>query len=138
MGGLEQPRRQTWVLRLPPEKRQELQRALLQRLKASLDKLEKVQIDKPGNWRLWREKLVSERYWQSLVDAEKLVSQEIAECLDEADELAPGWKGSIVQHAVQEWRAEKQHYADKKVQKKLVEHQKKLKEKEERAKEQDK
>lgn len=34
----------------------------------------------PGNWNLWRQKLISERYWASLVEAERLVSEEISAC----------------------------------------------------------
>merc|ERR1719293_440473 len=64
-----------WVLRLPVEDRGNLQKALMRRLVASIDRLDKVQRDKPGNWKLWQEKLVSERYWISLCEAEKFVGE---------------------------------------------------------------
>lgn len=135
-----QPTQQTstWVARLPIEKRKELHQALMKRLVSSLDKLEKVQTDKPGTWKLWREKLVSERYWQSLLDGERLVGQEIDDCQDEADEIEPGWKEIIFRQAVNIWRADKHYEKEKKVLKKEVEKQKKAKEKEGRAKELDK
>lgn len=119
-----------WVQRLPPEGRQCLRRALMKRLVSCLDKLEQVQRDKPGNWKLWRGKLVSEHYWGSLCDAEKLVSEEIDACISEAEELQPGWKDHIFMEAVQCWRMQKAHEAAKKNAKKSVVQEKKEKEKE--------
>lgn len=127
-----------WITKLPAEVRADLQRALVRRLVASLDNLETVQRDKPGNWKLWREKLVSERYWLSLCETEKFVSEEIDGCVAEADQLEPGWKQHIFRQAVQCWRMQKQQVFEKKVQKKAVVNEKKVKEKEERQVEQEK
>jgi len=128
------PPREPWIEKLSPQERTLLQNALMQRLVKSIDRLDQVQRDKPGNWKLWRGKLVSERYWASLCDAERLVGEEIDSCLFEADELEPGWRDIFFQQAVQIYRIEKQRERDKKDMKKEVEKQKKQKEKEERRK----
>jgi len=135
----------SWVHKVPQEERGVLQKALMRRLVCCIDKLDQVQRDKPGNWKLWRGKLVSERYWGSLCDAEKLVSEEIDSCIAEAEELEPGWRQHIFPQAVQFWRMQKQHEMDKLAHKKAVDHEKKKKEKEhnrkkveERLKEEDK
>ncbi|CAE7757059.1 unnamed protein product, partial [Symbiodinium pilosum] len=58
-----------WVRQmLTQEERRVLQQALMRRLVSCLDRLDQVQRDKPGNYRLWRGKLVSERYWASLLE----------------------------------------------------------------------
>lgn len=123
-----------WAHKLSQDERMSLQQALMRRLVKDIERLDKVQRDKPGNWKLWRGKLVSERFWASLCDAERLIGEEIDACLAEADEIQPGWREHIFQQAVQVWRMEKQHVVEKKVQKKAVEQQKKQKEKEERRK----
>merc|ERR1711920_845711 len=79
-----------WVQNLSPDERGILQKALMRRLVCCIDKLDQVQRDKPGNWKLWRGKLVSERYWGSLCEAERLVGEEIDSCISEAEELEPG------------------------------------------------
>merc|ERR1711870_132143 len=99
---------------VPPEERMGLKQALMKRLVACIDPLDQVQRDKPGNWKLWRGKLVSERYWGSLVDAERLVSEEIDMCIAEANEIEPGWSSQIFQHALHIWRQQKQELAQKK------------------------
>jgi len=124
-----------WVQRLPPEEHQNLQRALMRRLVANMDKLDQVHNDKPGNWKLWRAKLVSERYWMSLCEAERLVSEEINSCVAEADELNPGWHEHIFQQALHYWTMGKQQDMEKRMQKKAVEQGKKEKEKEVKRKE---
>merc|ERR1711972_866675 len=91
--------------------------------------------DKPGNWKLWRGKLVSERYWGSLVDAEKIVSEEIDLCIKEAEELEPGWRDHVFQQAVQIWRRQKQEHGERKEKIKEKVHEKKAMEKEIRRKE---
>lgn len=114
-----------WTVRVPADQRGGLQRALLFRLVACIDKLDQVQKDKPGHWKLWQSKLVSEQYWDSLVEAEKMVSNEIESCIVEAEELQPGWKEHIFMQAVQHWRQTKQKEEEKKQAKKEVEKEKK-------------
>merc|ERR1712087_236018 len=104
----------SWVQRIPPEEKQHLKQALMKRLVGCIDPLDQVQRDKPGNWKLWRGKLVSERYWNSLVESEKIVSEEIDACIAEANELEPGWRDHVFQHAVQIWRRQKQELGEKK------------------------
>jgi len=116
-----------WTRKVPPEERQALQKALMHRLVSCISKLDQVQRDKPGNWKLWQTKLVSERYWGSLVDAEKVVSQEIDACVAEAEEIEPGWRDHIFPQAVQCYRMQKQQEHEKKMVKKAVEHEKKQK-----------
>lgn len=124
-----------WIQKVPGEERSELHRALMRRLVGCIDKLDQVQKDKPGNWKLWRAKLVSERFWSSLCEAEQLVSQEVDSCIAEAAELQPEWKDHIFPQAVQCWRMQKQHDLEKKAAKKAVVHEKKQKEKEVKRKE---
>jgi len=119
-----------WISKVPGEELSDLQRALMRRLVGCIDKLDQVQKDKPGNWKLWRAKLVSERFWSSLCEAEQLVSQEVDSCIAEAAELQPEWKDHIFPQAVQCWRMQKQHDLEKKAAKKAVVHEKKQKEKE--------
>jgi len=119
-----------WINKVPGEERTELQRALMRRLVGCIDKLDQVQKDKPGNWKLWRAKLVSERFWSSLCEAEQLVSQEVDSCIAEAGELQPEWKDHIFAQAVHCWRTQKQQAKEKKEHKKAVVHEKKQKEKE--------
>jgi len=124
-----------WAQSMSDDQRKVLQHALMRRLVGCIGKLDQVQRDKPGNWKLWRGKLVSEKYWDSLCDAERLVSEEIDSCINEAHEIAPGWGEHIFPQAVQCWRAQKSQEMEKKSQKKAVEQQKKQKEKEQRRKE---
>jgi len=134
-----------WAQNMSDDERKVLQQALMRRLVGCIGKLDQVQRDKPGNWKLWRGKLVSEKYWDSLLDAEKLVSEEIDCCINEANEIAPGWGEHIFPQGVQCWRVQKGREMEKKSQKKAVVQQKKQKEKElkrkeveERMKEEDK
>jgi len=110
-----------WTVKVPAEHRTNLQKALLIRLVACIDKLDQVQRDKPGNWKLWQTKLISERFWETLVDAEKMVSAEIESCICEAEELQPGWREHIFMQAVQHWRLKKQQETEKKETKRAVE-----------------
>merc|ERR1712146_662968 len=123
-----------WSHRFPMEDRSVLYQALSQRLVKDIERLSQVQRDKPGNQRLWGQKLVSEHFWYSLVNAEMQIGAEIDECLAEADELDPGQKDSFWQFCLHQWRTEKHQEEEKKEQKKAVEQQKKAKEKEERRK----
>jgi len=119
-----------WAHKLSPEERHSLQQALMRRLVRTIERLDRVQSDKPGNGRLWAKKLVSEQFWASLCDAERLVGEEVDSCLAEADDIEPGWREHIFHQAVQIWRMEKQHVTDKKDAKKAVVQVKKQKEKE--------
>lgn len=127
-----------WTTKVPTEDRGNLQKALMRRLVTCIGKLDQVQRDKPGNWKLWQSKLISERYWSSLLDAEKMVSTEIDSCIAEADELENGWRERVFHQGVQLYRMQKQQEADKKMAKKEVVDQKKAVEKEEKRKENEK
>mmetsp|Transcript_102716 Transcript_102716/g.260941 ORF Transcript_102716/g.260941 Transcript_102716/m.260941 type:complete len:278 (-) Transcript_102716:175-1008(-) len=104
-----------WLRNVPLEPKGELKKALVRRLLSCISKLEQVQRDKPGQWKLWQSKLISERYWDSLCDAERNVSQEIDACIAEAEEIEPGWKDHIFPQAVHLYRLSKQHEAEKKM-----------------------
>lgn len=123
-----------WAHKLAQDEKLPLQQALMRRLVKGIERLDQVQKDKPGNWKLWRGKLVSENFWNSLVDAERVIGEEIDSCLGEADELEPGWREHIFPQAVQIWRMEKQHVMEKKVHKKAVVQEKKQVLKDERKK----
>lgn len=124
-----------WVRELSAEERMMLKRQLVKRLVADIERLDQVQRDKPGNWKLWRGKLVSEPYWVSLCEAEKRVSEEIDACLEEAESLEAGWREHIFPQAVQCWRVGKARESEKKEAKKAVEKEKKKKVVEEKKKE---
>lgn len=123
-----------WAHQLPQEDRGALMEALMNRLKAAIERLDQVQRDKPGNWKLWRGKLVSEDFWNSLLDAERLIGQEIDDCLAESDDVQPGWREHIFQQAVQLWRMDKHALQEKKEQKKAVLDEKKGRKHEEKMK----
>lgn len=133
--GSAEPQNDLWVRDLQEEERNMLKGALVRRLVGDIELLSQIQRDKPGNWKLWRGKLVSEQYWSSLCDAERLVGEEVDACLAEADILEPGLREHIFGIAVQHWRASKAQEAEKKARKKAVEQQKKDKEKEGKRKE---
>jgi len=124
-----------WTQRVPPEGLVLLQKSLMSRMVACIDKLNQVQHDKPGNQRLYHAKLVTETFWNSLCDAERVVSDELDSCIAEADELRPGWRHTVVRDAVSFWRMQKQQEAEKKAAKKAVVDEKKDKEREKRQKE---
>lgn len=109
-----------WAHRLPNEDRQALAEALMRRLVRTINCLDRVQSDKPGNYKLWQKKLVSEHFWASLVDAERLIGEEVDSCMAEADEIQLGWREHIFHQAVQQWRREKQLAVEKKDAKKAV------------------
>lgn len=123
-----------WAQKLEPEERLGLQQALMRRLVKTIDILDKVQRDKPGNWKMWRGKLVTENFWNSLCEAERIVGEEVDQCLAEAEELEPGWREHIFQQAVQFWRMDKHHKLEKKEAKKVTEKEKKNVKKEEERK----
>jgi len=102
----------SWMRELPQEKRRLLQNALMLRLISDLDCLNQVQRDKPSNWKLWRAKLVSEQFWNSLCEAEKIVSEEIDSCLAESEVFTPGMKDQYLQQAIQLWRMQKERAMD--------------------------
>merc|ERR1712039_1049627 len=119
---------------VPPEERMGLKQALMKRLVACIDPLDQVNRDKPGNWKLWRGKLVSENYWNSLVAGEKLVHEEIEACIAEAEELEPGSREHIFPQALQIWRRQKQEIGEAKARQKEKVQEKKAVVKEERRK----
>lgn len=106
--------REPWLQRLKDEERTILHKSLHRRLVCCLDRLDQIHKDKPGNWKLWREKLVSEAFWESFCEAEKIVGEEIEFCLAEADRIFPGMKEQVFSHAVQHWRMTKQKEEEKK------------------------
>jgi len=111
--GEEVPPLERWALKVPQEERTGLQKALMKRLVTNIGKLDQVQKDRPGNWKLWQTKLISERFWNSLLESEKTVSQEIDECIAEAEEIEPGWRDHIFPQAVQIYRMQRQQEAEK-------------------------
>lgn len=124
-----------WTSKVPPEERTGLHKALMRRLVSCIGKLDQVQRDKPGNWKMWQSKLISERYWTTLLEAERIVSQEIDSCVTEAEELEPGWREQIFHQGVQCYRMQRQHEAEKTEQKKAVVDEKKQAQRDEKRKE---
>jgi len=85
-----------------------LKTALRKRMYRNIDCLAALERDKPGKYKLWRHKLVSEEVWESLQRVEDSVTKEIDECVLEADEIAPGWGQDLFQEVLEMWRAEQQ------------------------------
>jgi hypothetical protein len=125
----------SWMRELPQDKRRLLQNALMVRLISDLYFLNQVQRDKPSNWKLWRAKLVSEQFWNSLCEAEKIVSEEIDSCLAEAEVFTPGMKEQYLQQAIQLWRMQKERAMDQERKAEAVAKEKQAKVDEERQKE---
>lgn len=124
-----------WMVKVPPALRQTLKEALMRRMVKTIDRLEKVEKDKPGFRNLWSKKLMSEKHWNSFLEAEQAVRDEIESCITEAGEIDPAWHGEFWPLALHMWRMKKQEEDHKKQEKKLKENEKKQKEKEERRKE---
>lgn len=129
-----------WVQHLSREDQDSLKEALLKRLEKTIEVLDRVQRERPGFWKLWREKLVSETFFNSLCDGEHEINHQLQQCFLEARELAPiepGWADQdyIFQLGIHRWRSGQRDVAIKKDQKKVAELVKKEKEKEARREE---
>lgn len=109
-----------WSRKIPQQEKMPLKQVLMRRFVKDIDLLSKVQKEKPGNDKLWRLKLLSETYYDSLVDAEKRLGQEVDQCVEEGDALEPGWREVIFNQAVHIWRMEQRAIWEKKDAKKQV------------------
>mmetsp|Transcript_36971 Transcript_36971/g.80273 ORF Transcript_36971/g.80273 Transcript_36971/m.80273 type:complete len:332 (+) Transcript_36971:167-1162(+) len=106
-----------WLRQVPVEQKNELKKALLRRTLAGISRMEQVQKDKPGHAKLWHTKLVSEKFWESLLEAEKSVNQEIESCVAEAEEIETGWKEHIFPQALHLYRLQRQQQMQKEMEK---------------------
>lgn len=94
----------SWMRSLPDVEKMKLAQALMKRLVSIIDTLAAVEQEKPGYYKLWQQKLISERYWNSLTDLQAAIEFEIKVCKEEAMAIHPGWEQSIWPEAVQRWR----------------------------------
>jgi len=121
-----------WVKHLKDIELNVLKQSLRKRMYRNIDCLATVEREKPGKYKLWKHKLVSEEVWESLQRVEESLTKEIDECMLEADELQPGWGQSLFQEVLDVWRHEMQHEMEVERQKQLREEAKNSQEEEKR------
>jgi len=97
-----------WVKHLTEKELSVLKQSLRKRMFRNIDCLATVEREKPGKYKLWKHKLVSEEVWESLQKVEGHLTKEIDECMLEADELQLGWGQSLFQEVLDVWRHETQ------------------------------
>merc|ERR1711962_765282 len=97
-----------WCKHLNEKELVVLKTALRKRMYRNIDCLAALERDKPGKYKLWRHKLVSEEVWDSLQRVEDSVTKEIDECTLEADELQAGWGQDLFQEVLESWRSDQQ------------------------------
>eukprot|EP00397_Hematodinium_sp_SG-2012_P042223 GEMP01046660.1.p1 GENE.GEMP01046660.1~~GEMP01046660.1.p1 ORF type:complete len:270 (+),score=58.82 GEMP01046660.1:129-938(+) len=119
-----------WVEHLEPKQLQVLMIALRKRMHRNIQCRFQIEQDKPGQHKLWKHKLVSEEFWESLITAEKELSAEIEECMLEGDELRPNWRETLFNESLDIWRAERHRQMTLERQKEQAEEEKRAKEEE--------
>lgn len=68
--------------------------------------LAKLQKDRPGNWRLWQQKLITERYWNSMCECEEEVKKDVEDAQKESEFLRPGHGDDFFNESLAVWRDE--------------------------------
>jgi len=72
----------------------------------SISNLAQLQKDRPGCYKLWRGKLISEGYWESLQLCEGEVNEDIALTLKEVNRLRPGIGDRFFEECVGLWKGQ--------------------------------
>jgi hypothetical protein len=78
-----------------------LAQALMKRAIADIPMVQHIQKESAGMNKLYSQSMCSVNQWRSYQMAEFLVSSEVEEVRAEADEIEPGWSGSIWRQAMQ-------------------------------------
>jgi hypothetical protein len=78
-----------------------LAQALMKRAIADIPMVQYIQKESNGMNKLYSQSMCSVNQWRSYQMAEALVSSEVEEVRAEADEIEPGWSGSIWRQAMQ-------------------------------------
>lgn len=90
----------------------------------SIANLAQIQKDRPGCHKLWRGKLISEEYWESLCAVETEVKEDISETLKEAAGLKPVGSERFFDECLDLWRKQLTQKAQEDVKLKQVEQRK--------------
>jgi hypothetical protein len=78
-----------------------LAQALMKRCIADVPLITLIQKESPGMNKLYSQSMCSVKQWKSYQAAEALISQEVEDVRNEADEIEPGWSQAIWKQAVQ-------------------------------------
>jgi len=78
-----------WMNALPPQDKDMLKYALMQRAIGDMAALQKVDSDARGYWRLFSKGIISSAFWNSVVEAEKELTQELESVKTEASLIEP-------------------------------------------------
>eukprot|EP00413_Alexandrium_margalefii_P029396 CAMPEP_0204564620 /NCGR_PEP_ID=MMETSP0661-20131031/34993_1 /ASSEMBLY_ACC=CAM_ASM_000606 /TAXON_ID=109239 /ORGANISM="Alexandrium margalefi, Strain AMGDE01CS-322" /LENGTH=316 /DNA_ID=CAMNT_0051572283 /DNA_START=87 /DNA_END=1033 /DNA_ORIENTATION=+ len=78
-----------WMSTLPPEVKDQLKYRLMQRAIADMVALQKIDGDARGYWRLFSKGVITRKFWNSVVDAERQLSLELEAVKAEAACIEP-------------------------------------------------
>lgn len=87
-----------------------LAQALMKRAIADIPMVTHIQKESTGMNKLYSQSMCSVRMWQSYQAAEVLVSSEVEDVRNEADEIEPGWSNIIWRQAMQYHQMLKQRH----------------------------
>jgi hypothetical protein len=87
-----------------------LAQALMKRAIADIPILQHIQRESPGMNKLYSQSMCSEKQWRAYQHAEALVSAEVNEVREEADQVEPGWSQGIWRQAMQYHQMLKQRH----------------------------
>ncbi|CAD7939706.1 unnamed protein product [Amoebophrya sp. A25] len=93
-----------FMRRLDDKERLVLVNGLRPVMRQSIENMAKLQKDRPGYFRLWKSKLVSEDFWESLKACEEEVGQEIKDLQDEVDRIKAGQGAPFFREVLAEYR----------------------------------
>jgi len=96
LGDKEADEEDSWMKGLSEQEKKVCLLSLRNCMIKSVNGLAQIQKDRPGTYRLWRTKLISEAYWESLQECEKEVQSDINDAMKEATRLAPA--AYVAQH----------------------------------------
>mmetsp|Transcript_33273 Transcript_33273/g.99085 ORF Transcript_33273/g.99085 Transcript_33273/m.99085 type:complete len:328 (-) Transcript_33273:167-1150(-) len=83
------PESDLWMSTLPLEAKDQLKYRLMQRAIADMVALQKIDGDARGYWRLFSKGVITRQFWNSVVDAERQLSQELEAVKGEAAHIEP-------------------------------------------------
>lgn len=99
-----------WMSRLPLQAKDMLKYRLMQRAIGDMAALRKIDADARGYWRLFSKGMVTKTFWQSVVQAERELSQELEDVKREASSVEPGQDPQIIMSEAMQFIL---HYGDK-------------------------
>jgi len=117
-----------WVNELDTRELQVLIMSLRKRMHRNINCLAALEGDKRGYLTLWKHKVISEEQWKNLLMREHELTQEIEECMLEAEELKPGWRETLWEESHRFWWQTRQFEQQKEMQQQRVNEEKKAEE----------